>query len=514
MNDTILEMKDIRKSFGGVHALKGVQLSCRRGEVHILAGENGAGKSTILKILSGLYPADSGEIYFKGEKVTFSSPRKAQQAGIAMVYQELTLIPDLTVLENVFLNKEETKRFGAVDKKKMERMLRELMDAYGIHLRPDAYVKTLSVAQQQMAEILKCLLRDPELIVLDEATSALARKEVEQLFCVIRTLKERGKTVIFISHRMEELHAIGDRVTVFKDGSYVGTREIREISNDDLIRMMIGRSIDAVFPPKNDKESQNVIFSARELNLGNKLKNISLDVYKGEILGVAGLQGHGQTELMNALGGAIPCQSGTICVHQKAVRTGSAGQAIASGISLVPSDRKVEGLLLGLPIRQNLALTSLKARKNLALFIHQKKETAFANGLVKSLSIKAHSIENPVSSLSGGNQQKVVLGKAIATEPKVILFNEPTRGIDVEAKREFYNIMRSYAQRGIAVIMCSSDMSEIIGMCDRVLVMYEGGISSVICGSDISEEAIMRAAMGLNSQVTGGQTHEEACGNL
>lgn len=503
MNDTILEMKDIRKSFGGVHALKGVNLSCRRGEVHILAGENGAGKSTILKILSGLYPADSGEIYFKGEKVNFSSPRKAQQAGIAMVYQELTLIPDLTVLENVFLNQELTGAFGAVDNKKMTRQLETLMDTYGIHLRPNAYVKTLSVAQQQMAEILKCLLRDPELIVLDEATSALAQKEVQQLFDVIRTLKNRGKTVVFISHRMEELHAIGDRVTVFKDGSYVGTREIREITNDDLIRMMIGRSIEAVFPPKSDRESQNVIFSARELNLGSKLKNISLDVFEGEILGIAGLQGHGQTELMNALGGAISCQSGTICVHQKLVRTGSAGQAIAGGISLVPSDRKVEGLLLGLPIRQNLALTSLKQRLSMGLFIHKRKETAFANDLVKSLSIKAHNIDNPVSSLSGGNQQKVVLGKAIATNPKVMLFNEPTRGIDVEAKREFYNIMRSYARQGIAVIMCSSDMSEIIGMCDRVLVMYEGAISAVLCGSDISEETIMRGAVGLKA--TGGQ---------
>lgn len=500
MSDMILEMKDICKSFGGVHALKHVEFSCRRGEVHILAGENGAGKSTILKILSGLYPADSGEIFFNGNKVHFTSPRKAQQAGIAMVYQELTLIPDLTVLENVFLNKEETKRFGAVDKKKMEQQLQKLMDTYGIHINTNAFVKTLSVAQQQMAEILKCLLRDPELIVLDEATSALAQKEVQQLFSVIRTLKAHGKTVIFISHRMEEVHEIGDRVTVFKDGEYVGTRIISEITNDDLIQMMIGRSIDAVFPPKNDQDSHNVIFSASNINLGNVLKNISLDVYEGEILGIAGLQGHGQTELMNTLGGALERQSGSIYVHQRPVKVNSAGQAIACGISLVPSDRKAEGLLLNLPIRQNLALTSLKQRKKLGFLIDKKKETAFSNEMVKQLSIKAHNINNPVSSLSGGNQQKVVLGKAIATSPKVILFNEPTRGIDVEAKREFYVIMRNYARQGIAVIMCSSDMSEIIGMCDRVLVMYEGAISSVLCGDDITEETIMRAAVGLNHE--------------
>lgn len=499
MSEIILEMKDICKSFGGVHALKGVQFSCLRGEVHILAGENGAGKSTILKILSGLYPADSGEIRFKGSPVCFTSPRKAQQAGIAMVYQELTLIPELTVLENVFLHKEPVKRSGAVDKKAMERRLQTLMDTYGIYLNPGAYVKTLPVAQQQMAEILKCLLQDPDLIVLDEATSALAQKEVQQLFSVIRALKERGKTVIFISHRMEEVHEIGDRVTVFKDGEYVGARAIADITTDDLIRMMIGRSIDAVFPPKNKAESDKVLFSAKNLRLQNVLKDISLDVYEGEILGVAGLQGHGQTELMNALGGALACQGGTISVEQHQVKLKSAGQAIAQGISLVPSDRKVEGLLLNLPIRQNLALTSLNLRKRLGLLIDKKQEADFSQEMVKRLSIKIHSINHPVSSLSGGNQQKVVLGKAIATSPRVLLFNEPTRGIDVEAKREFYSLMRQYARQGIAVIMCSSDMSEIIGMCDRVLVMYEGAISSTLCGDDITEEAIMRAAVGLNT---------------
>ena len=499
MSEIILEMKDICKSFGGVHALKGVQFSCLRGEVHILAGENGAGKSTILKILSGLYPADSGKIRFKGSPVCFTSPRKAQQAGIAMVYQELTLIPELTVLENVFLHKEPMKRSGAVDKKAMERRLQTLMDTYGIYLNPGAYVKTLPVAQQQMAEILKCLLQDPDLIVLDEATSALAQKEVQQLFSVIRALKDRGKTVIFISHRMEEVHEIGDRVTVFKDGEYVGTRAIADITTDDLIRMMIGRSIDAVFPPNNKAESDKVLFSAKNLRLQNVLKDISLDVYEGEILGVAGLQGHGQTELMNALGGALACQGGTISVEQHQVKLKSAGQAIAQGISLVPSDRKVEGLLLNLPIRQNLALTSLNLRKRLGLLIDKKQEADFSQEMVKRLSIKIHSINHPVSSLSGGNQQKVVLGKAIATSPRVLLFNEPTRGIDVEAKREFYSLMRQYARQGIAVIMCSSDMSEIIGMCDRVLVMYEGAISSTLCGDDITEEAIMRAAVGLNT---------------
>lgn len=504
MSDLILEMKDICKSFGGVHALKHVQFSCIRGEVHILAGENGAGKSTVLKILSGLYPADSGEIYFNGRKVCFSNPWMAQKAGIAMVYQELTLIPDLTVLENVFLHKEKMKRTGAVDKADMMRQLQVLMNTYGIHLDANAYVKTLSVAQQQMTEILKCLLMDPELIVLDEATSALAQKEVQQLFSVIRTLKEKGKTVIFISHRMEEVHEIGDRVTVFKDGEYVGTRVIAEINNDDLIRMMIGRSINAVYPPKSTVRTNNVIFSAKNLNLSNTLKDISLDVFEGEILGVAGIQGHGQTELMNALGGALACQSGTICIHQQPVKIKSTKQAIASGISLVPSDRKTEGLLLDLPIRQNLALTSLKDRKRMRMFIDKKKEEAFSHDMVKRLSIKTHSINSLASSLSGGNQQKVVLGKAIATSPKVILFNEPTRGIDVEAKREFYSIMRQYAQQGIAVIMCSSDMPEIIGMCDRVLVMYEGAVSAVICGKDISEETIMRAAVGLGTDNKGG----------
>lgn len=504
MNDVILEMKDISKSFGGVHALKKVQFSCTRGEVHVLAGENGAGKSTVLKILSGLYPADGGEIYFNGQKVSFSNPWMAQQAGIAMVYQELTLIPDLTVLENVFLHKEKVKWMGVVDKTKMRQLLQKLMDQYGIHLNVDAYVKTLSVAQQQMAEILKCLLLNPDLIVLDEATSALAQKEVKQLFSVIRTLKENGKTIIFISHRMEEVHEIGDRVTVFKDGEYVGTRIISEINNDDLIRMMIGRSIESVYPPKNNEISDTVIFSARNLQLADVLKDVSLDVFQGEILGIAGIQGHGQTELMNVLGGTLACQAGNVYINQKSIKVKSAKQAISGGISLVPSDRKTEGLLLSLPVRQNLSLTSLKDRKKWRMFIDKKKEELFADDMVKRLSIKTHSINSLVSSLSGGNQQKVVLGKAIATSPRVILFNEPTRGIDVEAKREFYSIMRQYAGQGIAVVMCSSDMPEIIGMCDRVLVMYEGAVSAVICGKDITEENIMRAAVGLRTDSKGG----------
>lgn len=499
MAEEILKMVNITKRFAGITALDGVQFSCNKGEIHVLAGENGAGKSTILKMLAGIHQADEGEIYFHGKKVQIRNPEQSQKLGIAMVFQELTLVGEMTVWENIYLNQEPVNRLGRIDKKEIRRRIREAMDRYGIHIDPDATVSSLPVAQQQMAEILKILVRDPELIILDEPTSALAKKEVGQLCQIIRNLIAAGKTIIFISHRMEEVFELGDRITVFKDGHYVGTRNMAEITEDDLIRMMVGRSLENVFPPAAcPVDGGQVIFEVKDLtDNGSKLDHVSFQVHKGEILGVAGLQGHGQTELLNAISGLYPLAGGEILVGGKAVSVKHAAQAIENGIALVPADRKNQGLMLELSCRHNLSVSSMKKRMK-GIFIDKKAEQEFGKTMKNRLSIKMGGLDLPVSSLSGGNQQKVVLGKELATEPRVILFDEPTRGIDVEAKREFYQIMRDLAAQGVAVVMNSSDMMEVMGMSSRVMVMYEGKVSGVLGQDQLSEERIMQLSMGMD----------------
>ena len=498
MAEEILKMVNITKRFDGITALDQVQFACDKGEVHVLAGENGAGKSTILKILAGIHQADEGEVYFHGRKVDIKNPEQSQKLGIAMVFQELTLVREMTVWENIYLNQEPVNRLGRIDKKEIKKRIKEAMDKYGIHIDPDAVVEKLPVAQQQMAEILKILVRDPELIILDEPTSALAKKEVRQLYQIVKNLIADGKTIIFISHRLEELFELGDRITVFKDGAYIGTRNMREINEDDLIRMMVGRSLSNVFPqPVCEVDDSQVIFEARDLtDFGHKLNHVSFQVHRGEILGIAGLQGHGQTELLDAVSGLYPLAEGEVWVNGRKVNIKHAGQAIANGVALVPSDRKNQGLMLELSNRHNLAVSSMKKRMK-GCFIDRKAEQAFGEAMTAKLSIKMGGLDQPVSSLSGGNQQKVVLGKELATEPRVILFDEPTRGIDVEAKREFYQIMHNLAAQGVAVVMNSSDMMEVIGMSSRVIVMYEGRISGILEKEELTEELIMQLGMGM-----------------
>ena len=480
MAEEILRMTNITKRFAGITALDRVEFSCNKGEVHILAGENGAGKSTILKILAGIHQADEGEIYFHGKKVTIKSPEHSQKMGIAMVFQELTLVGEMTVAENVYLNQEPVNALGMIDKKKIHEEIEKAMDKYGIHVDPDA---------------------------LDEPTSALAKKEVVQLYQIIHNLLDNGKTIIFISHRLEELFELGDRITVFKDGHYVGTRDMKEMNEDELIKMMVGRSLTNIFPPPVcEPDYSKVVFEAKNLTDNDgKLKDVSFQVFKGEVLGIAGLQGHGQTELLNAISGLYPLTKGDIIVNGKTEKIKSASQAIQCGVALVPADRKRQGLMLELSNRHNLAVSSMKKRMN-GPFIDQKAETSFAEDMVKRLSIKLGGLELPVSSLSGGNQQKIVLGKELATEPKVILFDEPTRGIDVEAKREFYQIMHELAAQGVAVIMNSSDMMEVIGMSSRVIVMYEGRISGTLQKEELSEELIMQFGMGMKKERTKEET--------
>ena len=365
MNEIMLEMNHISKAFGGNQALKNVHFSCTRGTVHVLAGENGAGKSTLLKVIAGIHQADKGEIFLNGKQVSIHSPLHAQELGIAMVFQELTLIGELTVEENLYLNVEPRKH-GLIDRKSITASVRALMKEYGINIDPKAIAGRLSVAEQQMAEILKVLLKSPELIILDEPTSSLAIQEVEKLFQIIRNLVEKGKTILFISHRMEEIFEIGDDVTVFKDGEFIGTRKLKEIDKDELIRMMVGRPLQNVFPQKAGTIGNEIIFRAEHIT-GSRLQDISFCLKKGEVLGIAGLQGHGQTELLNALSGLYPLKQGSLEIMGKVKKIRNAGQAIREGIALVPGDRKREGLMLILPIQHNLAVCSLKKRMRLGL---------------------------------------------------------------------------------------------------------------------------------------------------
>lgn len=490
-----LEMTDICKNFGAVSALNNVELKCKKGEIHVLIGENGAGKSTILKILAGIYCQDNGKIKLDDKEVSFKKPQDSQNVGIAMVFQELTLVSELTVAENIFLGREIKKR-GLVDKKSQKELIMTCMKQYGIAIDPDAIVDKLSVAEKQLVEILKVLMRNPEIIILDEPTSSLAKAEVKNLFKIMKKLKSEGKTLIYISHRMEEIFEIGDRVTVFKDGRFVGTKEIADINVNELICMMVGRTLDNIFPPKGDDIKEDVILEINNLSFSDKGEPISFKVHKGEILGIAGLQGHGQTELLNAISGLMHLNTGNISINGEKQKIKSSRQAIEQGIALIPSERKLEGLVLDASIKKNIALASLKKRTSLGL-IRSKDEKQLANQYGDRLNIKMSSIEQEVGQLSGGNQQKVVLGKELAIEPKVLLFNEPTRGIDVEAKREFYHIMRELAKKGVAVVMYSNDLMEVIGMSDRIMVMYENSVTGFLEKDEINEVNIMHYAMGI-----------------
>ncbi|MDX9940315.1 MAG: sugar ABC transporter ATP-binding protein [Sphaerochaetaceae bacterium] len=494
--DTILDMQKISKHFGGVIALHEVDFSCRVNEIHCIAGENGAGKSTLLKIISGLLSADHGQMFLHGKEVQFKSPHEAQKHGIAMVYQELTLIPELTVEENIFLNIEPKNRFSIIDRKKVSAQLAHLMQEYDIELAPKAVVKTLSIAQQQMTEILKILVRNPNIIILDEPTSALAQGEVEKLFHIMRTMKERGKTLLFISHRLDEIFSITDRVTVLKDSRLVGTYETKDLDHGKLIRAMVGRSLTSIFPKPNEIDIERTVFAVESFSVGNKVKDVSFSVYHGEVVGIAGLQGHGQTELLNGIAALMSHTVGKIFINGEQVVANTPWDAIRAGIALVPVDRKTEGLLLELSVKDNLALASLDKRKN-SLFLDRKAERSFAKEMVGRLSIKCAGEQVAVKNLSGGNQQKVVLGKELGIEPKVLLFNEPTRGIDIEAKSEFYAIMRKLTSEGVGIIVVSSDLMEVIGICDRVIVLYEGKVSGILAKEEMSEESIMRCAVGL-----------------
>jgi ribose transport system ATP-binding protein len=489
----LLQMEGIRKSFVGVEVLHGVDIDLRGGEVHAIVGENGAGKSTLMKVLAGVHPADGGTIKIDGEPVSFSHPQQAQGAGIGIVYQEFNLLPDRNVAENVFVGREPL-RYRTVDRKAMERATAALLEEVGeTSFGPRTPVRWLSVAQQQVVEIIKARSLDARILVLDEPTAALAEHEVELLFKLVRRLQELGVGILYISHRLREVFQLSDRITVIKDGGVVKTLTTKETDSRELVRLMVGRELDAYFPERGKPEDLgDVRLSVKGLSTA-LLRDVSFDVRAGEIVGLAGLVGSGRTEVARAIFGADPIASGTVEIDGKPSRFRHPRQAIRAGLGFITEDRKVEGLALAQSIADNMMLavrTVMTGRKRRSTpGIMSNKELAAVTEL------KAQGPEQEVRFLSGGNQQKVVLAKWLKTQPQILIFDEPTRGIDVGAKAGIHDLIRKLAKEGVAVLMISSELPELIGMSDRILVMHEGRLAGEL-PAGASEAAIMELATG------------------
>ena len=491
-NPYILEMRNIFKSFGGVNALRDVSFQCRPGTVHALVGENGAGKSTLIKILAGALLPDSGEIIFKGQKHQSFSTRKALNSGISVIYQELALVSQMTVAENIFLGREPRKYFGIVDKKRLKIEAKKLLKQLGFEVDMDMEVGEMTVAYQQMVEIAKALSKNADLIIMDEPSAILAGHELDQLFLIIESLKKRGVTIIYISHRLEEVFRIANEVTILKDGQLVGTKPIKDLSRGELVKMMVGRTLEEVFPVSLNQLG-NPVLQVEEISTKTILNQVSFNLREGEILGVAGMVGSGRTELARAIFGADPLTSGTIKIKGQDVVFKNPADAIRSKISLVPEDRKNHGLFTKLSILNNITLPILSKISRWG-FTDKKKENEIVERARQIHSIDMTSGNQEVQYLSGGNQQKVVLSKSLQTIPEVIIMDEPTRGVDVGAKFEIYQLIRQLNKDGIAILMISSELPEILGLSDRILVMREGKIVAELTPKETTEEMIIEFA--------------------
>ena len=491
-NPYILEMRNIFKSFGGVNALRDVSFQCRPGTVHALVGENGAGKSTLIKILAGALLPDSGEIIFKGQKHQSFSTRKALNSGISVIYQELALVSQMTVAENIFLGREPRKYFGIVDKKRLKIEAKKLLKQLGFEVDMDMEVGEMTVAYQQMVEIAKALSKNADLIIMDEPSAILAGHELDQLFLIIESLKKRGVTIIYISHRLEEVFRIANEVTILKDGQLVGTKTIKDLSRGELVKMMVGRTLEEVFPVSFNQLG-NPVLQVEEISTKTILNQVSFNLREGEILGVAGMVGSGRTELARAIFGADPLTSGTIKIKGQDVVFKNPADAIRSKISLVPEDRKYHGLFTKLSILNNITLPILSKISRWG-FTDKKKENEIVERERQIHSIDMTSGNQEVQYLSGGNQQKVVLSKSLQTIPEVIIMDEPTRGVDVGAKFEIYQLIRQLNKDGIAILMISSELPEILGLSDRILVMREGKIVAELTPKETNEEMIIEFA--------------------
>ncbi|MEB3100574.1 sugar ABC transporter ATP-binding protein [Ferviditalea candida] len=489
----VLEMKGISKTFPGVQALSDVNLIVESGEVHGLVGANGAGKSTLMKVLSGVIHPDAGEIIFKGQKVAFHSPLAAQQSGIAIIHQELSLVRSLSVAENIFLGRMHGKAYN-IDWKEVHEHASGLLKQVGTDIRPDTNVRDLSVAQMQLVEIAKALSYQANLIIMDEPSAVLSGPELSHLFDTIASLTEKGVTVIYISHRLEEIFNICDKITIMRDGRVIETKNVADIDKDHIIRGIVGRDLKEEYPPRVSLKLGEEILSVKGLGIKGRLHDISFNVRSGEIVGLAGLVGSGRTEIARCIFGADKFDQGEMKYKGNPVHIRNPRQAIASGIALVPEDRKEQGLITSFSLRLNFTMAALN-KINLRGFIQAKKERKVSEDLVDQLKIKTPSIEQIALNLSGGNQQKVVVAKYLFSDSDVLILDEPTRGVDVGAKREIYEVIRELARKGKSVILISSEWDELIALSDRLIVLHEGRIKGELAGSGSTAEKIMQLAL-------------------
>lgn len=492
-------MKGINKSFAGNPVLKNAQFELADGEIHALVGENGAGKSTLMKILTGVYTRDGGEVLVDGRPVNFTHPKEAEAAGIVFIYQEINAMPDLSVTENMFIGREIRKRFGVIDKVKMEQQAEEVLQRLGVRIRVKKPMGELSIGQQQMIEVAKALMVDAKVIIMDEPTAAMTLEETRTLFRILGDLKKKGVSVIYISHRMEEIFEICDRVTVLRDGQFIGTRRIGETDMNSLIRMMIGREIGERFPARNCTVGDTVL-EVEDFTRAGAFSGVSFSIRAGEVLGVSGLMGAGRTEIMQAIFGYLPHDSGKIRVLGKEVDIRSPRQAKKLGIGFITEDRKTEGLMLEDSIQKNVGLPNLSQISRHGV-LDSKKDDEMVRNAIHDLSIRCSGPAEACENLSGGNQQKVVFAKWIFIDPKILILDEPTRGVDVGAKKEIYSIINRLAEKGVAVIMVSSELPEILGMSDRVMVVHEGEVAGILDnlnggGQKATQENVMILATG------------------
>ncbi len=495
-NEVLVLMEDIDKKFPGVHALDKARFELRSGEVHALIGENGAGKSTLMKVLTGVYTKDSGHIFYKGKEIEVISPKAAQDLGIGIIHQELNLMPHLTVAQNIFIGREpRAKGLGFIlDEKEINRKTKEMLDIIHLDIDPRTKISDLTVAKQQMVEIVKALSHNSEVLIMDEPTAALTESEIEELFRIILQLREKGVGIVYISHRMDELKKICDRVTVMRDGCFVNTSNMKDVTIDEIINMMVGRTIFESAPEIPDNPSDETVLEVSNLNRGSSIKNVSFKLKKGEILGFAGLMGAGRTEVARAIFGADKLESGDIYVFGEKREIETPSDAVKYGIGYLSEDRKRYGLTLGMDVDTNNALAAFSKFLGIFGWVKRKKTRAAAEHYVEALKIKTPGIYQKTKNLSGGNQQKVVIGKWLTRDCNILIFDEPTRGIDVGAKSEIYRLLNDLAAQGKSIIMISSELPEVLRMSHRILVMCEGRITGELSASEANQEQIIKYA--------------------
>jgi inositol transport system ATP-binding protein len=489
----LMEIKGIRKAFPGVVALDDVRFKLRAGTVHALMGENGAGKSTLMKIIAGIYTPDSGAVSVKGKPLVLRGPLDALNNGIAMIHQELNLMPFMTVAENIWIRREPLNRFGFVDHGELKRRTQELFDRLAIDIDPLAEVRSLSIASRQMVEIAKAVSFNSEVLIMDEPTSALTETEVDHLFRIIRQLREQGKGIVYITHKMNELFEIADEVSVFRDGKYIATRLSSEVTRDEIIQMMVGREITQMFP-KETVPIGDVVLSVKNLSVQGIFKDVSFDLRAGEILGLAGLVGSGRSNVAEALFGVVPATSGTIAIRGNEVVIDTPAKAMKQGMAFLTEDRKETGCFLSLDILSNMESAVLSERYVKYGFVQNGALVRDCEAMAQSLRVKTPTLAEIIQNLSGGNQQKVLIGRWLLTKPKILILDEPTRGIDVGAKAEIHRLVSVLAGEGVAVLMISSEMPEVLGMSDRVMVMHEGRCTGILDRKDADQVSVMELA--------------------